>query len=56
VDFIIKNKELLLKCICAEIFFNLFIDYHIAESEKIKIEFAGVAGYIAVHNNYLLEY
>jgi len=56
VDFIIKNKELLLKCICAEIFFNLFIDYHIAESEKIKIEFAGVAGYIAVHNNCLLEY
>jgi hypothetical protein len=56
VDFIIKNKELLLKCICAEKFLTLFINYHIDECEKMKIDFAGVAGYIAVYNNYFMEY
>jgi len=56
VDFIIEHKELLVNCICAEIFLGLFINHVVDESEKIKIEFAGVAGYIAVWNNYFIEY
>lgn len=56
VDFIINNKELLVNCICAEFFLGLFINNHVDETEKIKIEFAGVAGYIAVWNNYFIEY
>lgn len=55
IDFIIKNKELLVNCICAEIFFGLFLEY-VDECEKMNIEFAGVAGYIAVWNNYFIEY
>lgn len=55
VEFINKNVNLLEQCICAEIFFGIFLD-EIDECEKNKIEIAGVAGYIAVWNNYFLEY
>jgi hypothetical protein len=55
IDFIINNKELLEKCICAEIFFGIFLR-QIDDCEKNVIEFAGVAGYIAVWNNYFIEY
>jgi hypothetical protein len=55
VNFINANKKLLMNCICAEIFFGIFLNT-IDECEKNKIEIAGVAGYIAVWNNYFLEY
>jgi hypothetical protein len=54
-DFIINNKELLKMCICAEIFFGIFLR-EIDDCEKVVLEFSGVAGYIAVWNNYFIEY
>ena len=47
--------NLLEQCICAEIFFGVFLGT-IDEGEKNNIDMAGVAGYIAVWNNYFLEY
>lgn len=55
VKFIIENMSLLEKCICAEIFFGIFLST-VDDSEKNKIPFVGVAGYIAVWDNYFLEY
>lgn len=54
-NFIKNNMNLLEQCICAEIFFGVFLGT-INEGEKNNIDMAGVAGYIAVWNNYFLEY
>jgi hypothetical protein len=55
IEFINKNRGLLEQCICAEIFFGIFLN-EIDEYEKNEIEIAGVAGYVSVWNNYFLEY
>lgn len=55
VKFIKDNMNLLEQCICAEIFFGIFLST-IDECDKIDLEIGGVAGYIAVWNNYFLEY
>jgi hypothetical protein len=55
VNFINTYKELLMNCICAERFFVIFL-HTVDECEKNQIEICGVAGYIAVWKNRLLEY
>lgn len=54
-NFILNNIETLEKCICAEIFFGFFLSI-LEEDEKNDIGHAGVAGYIAVWDNRLVEY
>lgn len=55
INFINDNMKILSECICAEIFFGIFLTT-IDNSEKNKIEYAGVAGYVAVWNNFFIEY
>jgi hypothetical protein len=55
VNFINTNKELLMNCICAEVFFGKFLN-SVDQCEKNGIKMSGVAGYIAVWNDYFLEY
>lgn len=54
VEFIKNNQDLLINCMDAEIFFEKYLNT-IDENEKHKINFGGVAGYIAVCNNFFFE-
>lgn len=56
LSFINNNVKLLDDCICAEIFFGLYLST-IEETEKNKIiTNVGVSGLIAVYDNYYIEY
>jgi len=55
IEFIKNNEHLLMNCICAEIFFGQYLKM-MDENEKNNILFSGVAGNIAVFENYFIEY
>jgi hypothetical protein len=55
MNFINNNVELLNECICAEIFFGIYLTI-IEENEKKNIPIVGVSGFIAVWDNCYLEY